>query len=140
VGIRKIVAGGAIAIAVGGIAAAMPVDPVALQGDVVTDTPSGSVSLVAFNSCEGALSGLRRAAWPHISAYGFGGQMVALDARGGSAIPNAVPDGPVAAAGESGRTPGNLATRPRILTKPVSTSPTLSRLMANASCRWSTVS
>jgi hypothetical protein len=101
VGIRKIVAGGAIAIAVGGIAAAMPVDPVALQGDVVTDTPSGSVSLVAFNSCEGALSGLRRAAWPHISAYGFGGQMVALDARGGSAIPNAVPDGPVAAAGES---------------------------------------
>jgi hypothetical protein len=101
VGLRKIIAGGAIAIVIGGIAAAMPVDPVAQQSDVVTDTPTGGISLVAFDSCETALSGLLRAAWPYITAYGFGGGAMRTLDRGGDAAAADSAGVPLAAPGES---------------------------------------
>ncbi|MET0134921.1 MAG: hypothetical protein ABW215_15165, partial [Kibdelosporangium sp.] len=103
VDVRKIVAGGAIAIVIGGIAAAVPVDPVTQQPDVVTDTPPGGISLVAFDSCETALSGLRRSAWPYIGPFGFdGGSMRGLG-RGGDDVATTDAGGaaPMVAAGES---------------------------------------
>src|SRR4051794_7552103 len=63
---RKVVAGVTIALVIGGIASAAPANLVVEQADVAIDSPAGAVSLVAFNSCDNALSGLRRAAWPYI--------------------------------------------------------------------------
>jgi hypothetical protein len=95
--LRKIVVGAAIAIAIGGVASAAPVRPAAQQADLVTDSPSGQVKLVSFDSCDNALSGLRQAAWPYIGPYGFGGPGYALDATGDVAI--AAPGTPRAASG-----------------------------------------
>lgn len=99
VGTSRIVAGGAIAVVIGGIVAAASVtptpDPTSSYADTVTDLPSGAISLVAFDSCETALSGLRKAAWPHIGPFGFGGGY-ALSTRGGGAIADSAP-GPAAA-------------------------------------------
>ncbi|CAM3393408.1 beta-propeller domain-containing protein [Kibdelosporangium persicum] len=104
-GVRRsrVVAGGAIAVVIGGVVAAASVIPSSgLAGPspdraTVTDLPSGAVSLVAFDSCEAALSGFRRAALPHIGPYGFANGY-ALATRGGGAIPDAVPAMPGAAA------------------------------------------
>ncbi|ONI71337.1 hypothetical protein ALI144C_51495 [Actinosynnema sp. ALI-1.44] len=69
----------------------------------VTDLPSGGISLVAFDSCETALSGLRQAALPHIGPYGFGGGY-ALTTRGGVAVP-AVPNAAGTAEGPRSQLP-----------------------------------
>jgi uncharacterized secreted protein with C-terminal beta-propeller domain len=80
---RKIVVGTAVVVAVGGItAAAAPVAPGARQSDVVADAPPEAVRLVAFNSCDKALNGLRQAAWPYIGPYGLGGPPVMYDVAG----------------------------------------------------------
>jgi hypothetical protein len=81
---RKVVAGVTIALVIGGIASAAPANLVVEQADVAIDSPAGAVSLVAFNSCDNALSGLRRAAWPYIGPYGFGNQGRMLSAAGGA--------------------------------------------------------
>nr|WP_042187008.1 beta-propeller domain-containing protein [Kibdelosporangium sp. MJ126-NF4]CEL17742.1 Uncharacterized protein MJ1554 precursor [Kibdelosporangium sp. MJ126-NF4]CTQ91034.1 Uncharacterized protein MJ1554 precursor [Kibdelosporangium sp. MJ126-NF4] len=93
----RIVAGGAIAVVIGGIVAAASVTTTAggvtagQHSDTVTDLPSGAISLVAYDSCETALSSLRQAALPHIGPYGFGGGY-ALTTRGGARItPEAAP-------------------------------------------------
>lgn len=51
-----------------------------------TDLPASAVSLVAFDSCETALSGLQEAAIPNIGPYGFGGSALATS-EGGQAAP-----------------------------------------------------
>jgi len=71
-------------VAVGGIAAASPAVPGVRQADVVADAPRDAVRLVAFNSCDKALNGLREAAWPYIGPYGIGGPPVMYDVAGGS--------------------------------------------------------
>ncbi|ALG12404.1 beta-propeller domain-containing protein [Kibdelosporangium phytohabitans] len=93
VGTSKIVTGAAIAVVIGGIVAAASVSGTADSGagqypDTVTDLPSGAISLVAFDSCETALSGLRQAALPYIGPYGFGGGY-ALSSGGDVAVPAA---------------------------------------------------
>ncbi|MCE7001743.1 beta-propeller domain-containing protein [Kibdelosporangium philippinense] len=108
VGKSRIVAGGAIAVVIGGIVAAASVTSTAdltastsdSHSDKVTDLPSGAISLVAFDSCETALSGLRKAAWPYIGPFGFGGGY-ALSTRGGGAIADSMP-APAAANGSGG--------------------------------------
>jgi hypothetical protein len=103
VDLRKIVAGGAIAVAIGAAAAAAPVSLTFQPADVVTDTPlvdtpRGAISLVSFDSCETALNGFRRAALPYVGPYGFGGPTVMTDSGGGIAM-EATPGAPMAAAG-----------------------------------------
>ncbi|WP_132124098.1 beta-propeller domain-containing protein [Actinocrispum wychmicini] len=72
---------------VGGLAAAAPANLAAQPPDVVNTSP-GAVSLVSFNTCDKALSGLRQAAWPYIGPYGFGGP-TAVAMEGGGAIADA---------------------------------------------------
>jgi uncharacterized secreted protein with C-terminal beta-propeller domain len=100
VDIRKIIAGGAIAIAVGAVAAAAPVSLTFSPADVVIDTPPGGISLVSFDSCETALGSFRRAAIPYVGPYGFGGPTFMADSSGGIALEAApAPGAPGAAAG-----------------------------------------
>src|SRR3954463_16167808 len=80
---RKIVVGTAVVVAVGGItAAAAPVAPGTRQLDGVADAPPDAVRLVAFNSCDKALNGLRQAAWPYIGPDGLGAPPVMYDVAG----------------------------------------------------------
>jgi uncharacterized secreted protein with C-terminal beta-propeller domain len=110
VGIGKIVAGGAIAVVLGVVAAAAPVSLTAQQQDVVTDTPpSGAISLISFDSCEAALSGFQRAATPHIGPYGFVGNAMAMESGGVALGGRAVPDGAVAAMPKSEQSAGDTA-------------------------------
>jgi hypothetical protein len=95
--------GVAIGVVVGGIASAAPADLVAQQTDVVTDSPAGAVSLVAFNSCDKALTGLRQAAWPYIGPFGFGGPSPMMDAAGGIADAPMVADGQTSMRAEQGQ-------------------------------------
>jgi hypothetical protein len=104
VDLRKIVAGGVIAAAIGAAAAAAPVSLTFQPADVVTDTPlvdtpPGAISLVSFDSCETALNGFRRAAMPYVGPYGFGGQTFMTDTRSGGIALDASPGAPMAAAG-----------------------------------------
>jgi beta propeller domain-containing protein len=109
----KVVGGVAIAAVIGGIASAAPANLVAEQTDVVTDSPSSGVSLVAFDSCDKALTGLRAAAWPHIGPFGFGsaGPMFSdvveapMAADGGQPAPRATQE-QKAAAPEQNSAPG----------------------------------
>ncbi|MFD1050877.1 hypothetical protein ACFQ1S_37790, partial [Kibdelosporangium lantanae] len=74
--------GAAVAVVVGGIAAAAPVVPGVRQADVAVDAPPDAVRLVAFKSCDKTLNGLREAAWPYIGPYGLGGSPVMYDVAG----------------------------------------------------------
>ncbi|MEV4315219.1 beta-propeller domain-containing protein [Actinocrispum sp. NPDC049592] len=80
----------AVAVVIGGIAAAAPEDAVTGQQDVVTDSPAAGIRLVAFDSCEKALNDLRTAALPYIGPFGFGGSARALSATGGDVV--GIPD------------------------------------------------
>jgi hypothetical protein len=81
--------------------------------------PAGSMSLVAFRSCDDALSGLRNAAKASVGPYGLPGQGgIAYSAEG------AVP-GPMAAAGADAAPRAAMATGAATLTDP--TAPAFSR-------------
>src|SRR5215467_10698267 len=68
-----------------------------------TPTSLGALSLVAFNSCDDALQGLRQAAEASVGPYGLPGNVptaVAL-AKSGAAVPEAAPAAGFDAAGRS---------------------------------------
>ncbi|TWP46528.1 benzoate transporter [Lentzea tibetensis] len=67
---RWVLAGTALAIVVG-VTAANPFGDEQAPPQPIADT--GPVRLIAFDSCDAALTELRRAALPHVTAYGFGG-------------------------------------------------------------------
>src|SRR5262245_41351171 len=49
------------------------------------DVPTGALQLVAFDSCQAAMTGLRAAAKAAVGPYGFGGYGVAYGAEAGGA-------------------------------------------------------
>jgi len=83
---RKLLAGAAL-LAVAGVCVSS-----AVREDVIAPPPIvdyGSVSLVAFDSCDNALTGLRSAMAPYVSAYGLGGNARIMTAEGMAAADSA---------------------------------------------------
>src|SRR5438093_353876 len=66
--------------------------PTETGGTTTGTVGAQGVTLVAYNSCDGALSELRRAAFPLVGPYGFGDQVMTADAAPGGVVPKgAVP-------------------------------------------------
>lgn len=96
---KKLLAGAAVLV-VAGVSVSSAVRDETLAPPPIVDY--GPVRLVAFDSCDNALTELRRAMSPYVSAYGLGGQRFltmessATDNSAGVAQKN-VPDAPTAA-------------------------------------------
>src|SRR5262245_54418461 len=67
------------------------------RGFVDPDVPVGSFGLVAFDSCQQALDGLRKAAKAVVGPYGFGGASMVEDSAGAARAGTAAAPAPAMA-------------------------------------------